>query len=133
MGRQRKPRPLAWEELQTLIEAALARPLYDALLVRRGRRKGQLVAKVSDDRGHKLHTRGWERALAYKLLTLTGLRVSELASVRVRDLDLDANRPTLFVHGKHTKNGQDALIALRQDLADDLDAWLRKRTFTHTD
>jgi hypothetical protein len=44
---------------------------YDALMIRKGPNKGEMVAKVSDDRKSELLQLGEERALIYKTAVLT--------------------------------------------------------------
>ena len=75
----------------------------------------------------KLELRGRERQLIYKTLVTTGLRKGELASVKLRHLELDAERPFLTLDAKSEKNRQGNSIPLRADLADDLRSWLADR------
>ncbi len=78
----------------------------------------------------KLELRGRERQLVYKTLVTTGLRKGELASVKLRQLDLDAERAYLTLNAKDEKNRQGNSIPLRADLADDLRSWLADREAT---
>jgi len=121
---RRKRRPLEVEEIGALLKATTARPLIDALTIRRGKRKGQQVAKVSDVERERLIRLGRERALIYKTLIYTGLRKGELASLTVSDLHLDAERPYARLAAKSAKSGKGAGIPLRADLADDLRDYL---------
>lgn len=75
----------------------------------------------------KLELRGRERALVYKTLVTTGLRKSELASVKLQHLDLDAEQAFLTLDAKSEKNRQGNCIPLRGDLAADLRDWLADR------
>ncbi len=75
----------------------------------------------------KLELRGRERQLVYKTLVTTGLRKGELASVKLRHLDLDAERAFLTLDAASEKNRQGNSIPLRVDLADDLRSWLADR------
>jgi len=68
---------------------------------------------------------GYERALLYRFAVVTGLRRNEIACVTVGGIDF-ANR-TVFVSGVHTKNGDDAIQPITQDLADDLKVYVRSR------
>ena len=121
---RRKPRAFGIEDMEQLLAAAYHRPLHDARLVRTGPRKGQLVARVKPERAAELSRTGWGRALLYKTMALTGLRTEEAAAMRVGDLDLDEENPTLFLDGARTKNGEAALVALRGDLALEIGSWL---------
>ncbi len=75
----------------------------------------------------QLEHRGRERQLLYKTLVTTGLRKGELASVRLRDLDLDGDRPSLTLKAKNEKNRQGNTLPLRADLAVELRDWLTDR------
>lgn len=121
---RRQRRALTDDELARLMRAARERPVVEALTVRRGERKGELAANVRPEVRAELERLGWERALMYKVLVLTGLRRGELESLEVRHLSLDGKRPRLTLPGSLTKNGEEASIPLLADLADDLKEWL---------
>ena len=57
----------------------------------------------------------------------TGHRKGELASVKLRHLDLDAERAFLTLDAQSEKNRQGNSIPLRADLAADLQSWLADR------
>jgi len=137
MDPRRKRRALTEEELVRLLDVARRRPLLDAMTIRRGARKGQAVAKVGIETRRRLEELGWERALIYKTLVLTGLRKGELASLTVGQLDLDAadgRIPHAVLNPEDEKNGMGSDIPLREDLAADLRAWLaRKLNEAHDD
>ncbi len=121
---RRRRRSLTEDELVRLLEAARKRPLLDASTVRRGKRKGQIAATLKDTTRDRLERLGWERALIYKTLVLTGLRKGELASLTVQQVRLDAPTPYLLLNAADEKNRQGAHIPLRVDLADDLRRWV---------
>ena len=73
---------------------------------------------------------GWERALVYKTLALTGLRKGELASLTVGQLELDEAVPYVVLAAADAKAGRGAEIALRADLADDIRSNLADRLAT---
>src|SRR5262249_29526595 len=100
------------------------RPLREASLVRKGKRKGEEYAKLRKETVERLTRVGRERALIYKTLVLTGLRKSELASLTVAQLRLDAATPFLELDAADEKNGEGAKIPLRSDLAGELVNWL---------
>src|SRR5262249_37903062 len=62
---------------------------------RRGKRRGEAVAKLSDATRERLELLGRERALVYKTALLTGLRRGELESLTVGGLHLDG--PVAFL------------------------------------
>ena len=121
---RRKRRALTEDELTRLLDATRRRPLVDAMMIRRGRRKGELGAKVSDKRRRQLERLGRERALIYKTYLLTGLRKSELASMAVAHLEFDGPYPYVNLNAADDKSRRGADIPLRQDLADELREWL---------
>ncbi len=118
--RRRQPRALTPDELERLLDAARRRPLAEAMLFNRGWRKSQPGARLRPETVAKLEALGRKRALTYKTLILTGLRLGELASLRVCDFDGDR----LILDAKHEKNRHGSSIPLRPDLRDDLAAWI---------
>lgn len=121
---RRQRRALTYDELARLLQTAKERPVNEALIIRRGKRKGLLVAKVRPEVRAELERLGWERALMYKTLVLTALRRGELEAQEVRHLSLNGKRPRLILPGSLTKNGEEASLPLMADLATDLKAWL---------
>ena len=67
---------------------------------------------------------GQERELIYKLAVTTGLRKSEIASLTVGQLDLDADCPQVTLNAADEKNRQGNSIPLRNGVADELRAWV---------
>ncbi len=128
--RRRQPRALTPDELVRLLDAARRRPLAEALLFNRGWQKGQPGARLRPETVAKLEALGRERALTYKTLVLTGLRLGELASLRVCDGVLDGPKPHLVLDAKHEKNRQGSTIPVRQDLREDLAGWVAGRQRT---
>lgn len=126
--RRRQPRALTPDELVRLLDAARRRPLDEALRRNRGPRKGQLGARVRPETRRKLELLGYGRALAYRVLTLTGLRLGELAAIRVADVILDCPQPYIVLDAQHEKNREGSSIPLRSDLANDLRAWVAGRS-----
>jgi len=58
---------------------------------------------------------GYDRAILYRFAALTGFRSKEIRSFRVSDIDLTGL--TVVLSGDFTKNGKEAIIPLRPDLA----------------
>ncbi|MPZ05722.1 MAG: tyrosine-type recombinase/integrase [Nitrososphaeraceae archaeon] len=71
------------------------------------------------------------------LLAATGMRASEVISVRICDLDLDSIPPKLYVRGEYTKTRSDRTVLLTQEIAKQLRNWLeykfRKRRVSFYD
>jgi integrase len=126
--RRRQPRALTPDELVRLLDAARRRPLDEAERYNRGWRRGQRGARLRPETRTKLQALGYERALVYRTLVLTGLRLGELASIRICDVVLDGDRPHLLLDPKHEKNRNGSTIPLREDLRDDLRRWIRGRS-----
>ena len=127
-GVRRQRRALSEDELRRLLDVARRRPLLDTMTVRRGKRRGEAIAELRDETRRRLERLGWERALIYKTLVLTGLRKGELASLTVGQLVLDANPPCLVLDAADEKNRQGSTIPLRTDLAADLREWLAEKS-----
>jgi integrase len=127
IDKRRQRRALTEEELIKLLSVARQRPLLEALTVRKGPRKGERYAAVRPEVRERLALLGWERALIYKTLVLTGLRKGELASLAVAQLYLDPPHPYLALNAADEKNGEGSNIPLRHDLAEDLRSWLAEK------
>ncbi|MCD4823867.1 MAG: site-specific integrase [Phycisphaerae bacterium] len=100
---------------------------FRVLTVSRGKDKGKLTAKVCDAPREKLLRLGRERALIYKTLLLTGLRVNELRSITIAQVVLDGPTPMLVLHAADEKNRQGSNIPLRADLAEEIRDWLAEK------
>jgi integrase len=122
---KRRRRALSVEELQRLFTAAKERPLAQALTIRRGERKGQRAAELSADTRRQRERDGLQRALVYLTAFSIGFRKKELRLMCVKHLRLDADVPHVFLPGSLTKNGKDAMIPLRPELAGHLRQWVQ--------
>jgi len=127
---RRKRRSLTEAELLRLLEVARRRPLLDRMTVRRGKNKGQAIAKLRESTRARLEKLGRERQLIYKTLVLTGLRKSELASLVAGQLELDGPLPYVDLDPGDEKNREGSEIALREDLVADLRQWLADKLET---
>ncbi len=79
------------------------------------------------ERVAQLEETGQFRALVYKTLTLTGLRLNELRSLTVGQTVLDGGEPYAKLAAADEKARRGAEIALRGDLAKDLSRHLTER------
>lgn len=127
VDQRRRRRALDEQELARLLDAARTRPLHEALLVRRGARKGELAARVRPHIRRRLELVGMERALAYLVLATTGLRRSELASIAIAQVVLDASTPHLLLAARAEKSRRGATIPLRHDVAEEVRRWTDAR------
>ena len=125
--RRRVARAMTEAELTKLIDAAMRRPLLDALTVRRGANAGKPVANISDEQRQRLEKLGRERALIYKTFLLTGLRADELRTLSIADLSFG---DVPFIHLRHSneKSRKGSTIPLRSDLAAELRKWTEGRS-----
>jgi integrase len=130
---RRVRRALTEEELSRLLRATRERPLAAALAVKRGPRKGLPEAKIRLETRAAIERLGWEHALIYKSLVLTGLRRGELEALEVRHLTLDGPRPCVELSPGVTKNRRGTNLPLRADLAEDLSRWIAAEGKTGAD
>ena len=124
---RRQRRALTEGELKRLLAMATARPLTDARMVRRGKRKGEAIAELREETVARLQAVGREKALIYKTLVLTGLRMNELRTLTVGQLDLTPGNSYLQLDAADEKSRQGNAVAIRDDLAADLRGWLDER------
>jgi integrase len=98
--RRHDRRTLAVDELRRLIEATATAPSYKEMT-------------------------GPARALCYRLAVASGLRYSEIGSIRPEGIDLDGDSAGVTIQACYAKNGQTATLPLPPDLAADLGPFLR--------
>ena len=101
--------PLTWEGLQAANSEARKRLKENPSFV------------------YTLELRGKQRGLIYSVLLTTGLRKSELASIRISDLELEGPRPSLYLRAENEKARRGAVIPLRADVVAALEEWLSIR------
>ena len=121
---KRKRRALTEAELIRLLDVALTRPLKEARTIRRGKKKGLLEAKLSPEAVDYFEAIGRERVLIYRTLVLTGLRLDELRTLTVAQVDLTPGAELILLEAMNEKNRSGSEIPLRSDLADDLRSWI---------
>ena len=84
----------------------------------------QALLAVAIDAETRFGMGGYDRALLYRLAVETGLRASEMRSLRVSSFDFDEK--TVTVKAAYSKNRQDATIPLKNETAE-----LLKNTFAN--
>jgi integrase len=124
---RRKRRAMTEGELTRLLESARRRPLLDRMTIRQGTNKGKAIAKVRAQDRAMLEKLGWERALLYKTLLLTGLRKKELRTLAAGQLELDGPVAYAVLDAADEKNREGSSVAIREDLAADLRKWLANK------
>ncbi len=125
--KKRKRRALTVAQLQSLFDAAKARPLARTLAITRGARQGTHEANISPEVRARREQDGRERALIYLTAFYTGFRRNEIRALCVKHLDLDSAVPFILLPGRHTKNGVDAVIPIAPGFADQLRGWAAGR------
>jgi integrase len=125
--RRRERRALTMEEIGKLLKAAEERPLYERMLITRGKDKGQLRAKISEQTKRAMLRVGRDRAMFYRIAIYTGLRVGEIASLTLAGVHLDAQPPHVTLHARHDKARRGARQPLPDDLAHAIRQYLDAR------
>jgi integrase len=123
LDRRRVRRALSEDEFRRLCDAARERPLHDATHKNRGPKAAQLSKGTTE----RLSFLGEERAMIYITLATTGLRKSELRSIRLCDAHLDGPSPFLELRAESEKNRKGSKIPLKRDLAEQLTQHVTER------
>ena len=100
--RRHHRRALVDEEFLRLIEAAESGPVVEGIA-------------------------GQDRAMLYVLATWTGYRRRELASLRLRSVELDAGTPSIRLEAAYSKRRRQDTIPLHSYVVDRLKTWLNGR------
>jgi integrase len=87
----------------------------------------RLLASVAKSRRQRCRLKGSERRLLYWLAGATGLRRNELGSLTPESFSLKSDPPTVSVTARRTKNRQNALLVIREDLAFELRKWIERK------
>jgi integrase len=119
----RSRRALDESDLQRLLDAARERPLANAQVVRKGKKKGK-PAKFPEDHKQYLTLCGLQRALVYKTAALTLARFGAIRLLTVDALHLDADRPHAVFPARNVKRRREIVKPLPPELVQDLREWL---------
>jgi integrase len=150
--KRKQRRALTEEELNRLFTAARLRPLAEygrqsvALpdIKRKGHKSwhkeslvfekleelansGREILKDNPELIFHLEWLGYQRSLIYKVLALTGLRKSELASITIGQVWLNNKQPYLELKAKDEKAGRGAQIPVRNDLATEIKQYMKEK------
>ncbi len=151
--RRRQRRALTTEELERLLHIARLRPLAEhgrdtvkkatadcqgrstwtkapltLTTLERGVERAREALAKHPEVINRLERLGRERALIYKTLVLTGLRVGELRSLTTADAFLDHIPPFVRLAPASEKARRGADVPLRPDLAKEIKAWVAERS-----
>jgi integrase len=116
-------RALTNEEMARLLKAAQERPLIELRTIRRGRRKGQVVAEPRPEIRAKAIAKGRERWLVYLTVRWTALRRSEIRELRWGDIHLDATVPHIRLRARATKSKRADSVVLHPQVVEALRAF----------
>jgi integrase len=124
-------RALTVEQVSALLDAALRRPEHELTIIRTGKNKGTIGAKVHPRVLAKARKTGIERRIAYLLAIWTGLRRSELAQLEWQDISLDAESPFIQLRATTTKSSRADMIALHPQVVEELRQYRRSNAKPH--
>jgi len=116
-------RAFASEEITKLLKAEEERPLHDVTTIRRGSRKGNARAEISERTGKEAVRLGLERKLIYATLLYTGLRKNELASITCVQVVLNDKIPHIYLKAASAKSRKADKLPLHPELARQLKEW----------
>ena len=85
------------------------------------------LVNIASQAGTRRGLSGPDRAMLYTMAAFTGLRASELRSLTARNLNLDAEPPTVRVGAAYSKNRKESVLPLHAGLAISLRRWLQNR------
>ncbi|MDR0609170.1 MAG: site-specific integrase [Planctomycetaceae bacterium] len=123
--RRHERRALSVTEITRLLKAAEERPLHELTLIRFRKRQGRNEANVREEIKEQAKRRGLERKLVYATLIYTGLRKSELASIAIGQVFIDAEIPHIILAAKDEKVRRGAALPLHPELTEHLKQWLK--------
>lgn len=124
----RPRRAMTEGEFVKLLDVARSRPLEFRQRLRKGQ-TGELPADVVK----RLEELGRERVLIYRTFLLTGLRLNELRTLTVGNLDLTPSAEAIRLERKNEKNRNGSTLPVRADLADELRQWVADKGLTPAD
>ncbi len=87
-----------------------------------------LILKAAREGGSVLGMAGVDRHMLYVMSMSTGLRASELASLRKESLSLDTNPPTVKVKAGYSKRRRLDILPLPEDILEAAREWLAGKT-----
>lgn len=116
-------RALTTDEVSAIITAARMRPVMEATKDNK-RGKG---AKLSEDETARLEWKGWNRALAYRLMSVSGLRWNECRTLSLSDVHTDADTPYITIQASREKARRGAQIPLHGAIVDEVVSFIKAR------
>ena len=98
----------------------------DRRIIRRALTYTEICLLINSAYNGNLHhgMTGFERAMLYRLALETGLRWSELRSLKKISFNLNVTTPTVTIEAKSSKNRNTSVIPLKRDTANDFESYL---------
>ncbi len=125
--KKRQRRALTEPEIAKLLQVTRERPLLDAMTVTQGPNKGKRIAKVKPEQRERLARLGLERSLTFETMIYTGLRLSELAALKVSDIHLDEQSLYIEIRASDAKDAKTDQVAIPPHLAAKLQEWVSRK------
>ncbi len=124
VDRRYERRALTTQEVNAVVAAARMRPVIEAL-------KSYKQATLSDDERARLEHKGWNRALCYRLMSVSGLRYGEARSLRLSDVHI-GDTPHITIQAGREKARRGAQVPLHGAIVDEMESFVEKRKQTLT-
>ncbi len=123
--RRYERRALTTDEVFAIIEVARGRPVMEAKKCYKG-------AAIPDGERTRLELKGWNRALAYRLMSVTGLRWNECRTLSISDIHTEADTPYITIQAGREKARRGAKIPLHGAIVDEVVSFItaRKQSLT---
>jgi len=118
--RRYERRALTTDEVSAIIEAARTRPIAEAAKCYKG-------AALPDNERARLDSKGWNRALCYRLMSVSGLRYGEARALRISDIHTEADTPYVNIQAGREKARRGAKIPLHGAIVDELASFIKAR------
>ena len=118
--RRYERRALTTDEVSAIIEAARMQPIAEAAQCYKG-------AEIPDGERARLMWKGWNRALAYRLMSVSGLRWNECRTLSISDIHTEADTPYVNIQAGREKARRGAKIPLHGAIVDELASFIKAR------
>ncbi len=118
--RRYERRALTTDEVSALIEAARVRPIVEAEKCYKG-------SEIPDSERARLEWKGWNRALAYRLMSVSGLRWNECRTLSISDIHMEADTPYINIRAGREKALRGAQIPLHGAIVDEMVSFITAR------
>ncbi len=118
--RRYERRTLTTGEVTAIIETARIRPVIESA-------KCYKRAALPDHERARLEWKGWNRALCYRLMSVSGLRYGEARALRLADVSITSDTPHITIQAQREKARRGAQIPLHGAIVDELASFITAR------